>query len=118
VRKTIDADTAFAGFSGGASGFGDPEFVESLRNETVVPGTGLSVFGLQSVARRQLVASGVVLVGIAVAAGLTALRPAHEDLAASQAAGHRLAVVQQPSFATPIGHNIAAVRQRSGVELP
>jgi hypothetical protein len=114
VSKALEVDTEFAGFSGGASGFGDPEFVEFLRNESVVPGTGSSMLGLQSAARRQLVGSAVVAVGIALVAGLTALHPTHDDVTAVQA--HRFAV-QQPTFATPVDHNIAAAKQRN-VELP
>jgi hypothetical protein len=114
VSKASEVDTEFAGFSGGASGFGDPEFVQFLRSESVVPGTGSSVLGLQSAARRQLVGSAVVAVGIALVAGLTALRPVHDDAAAVQT--HRFAV-QEPTFATPVDHNIAAAKQRS-VELP
>jgi hypothetical protein len=114
VTKASEMSTEFAGFAGGASGFGDPEFVEFLRGESVVPGTGSSVLGLQSAARRQLVGSAVVALGIVVVAGLTALRPAHDELTVVQ--GHRFAV-QQPIFATPVNHNVAAVKQRS-VELP
>jgi hypothetical protein len=47
IVTTENFESEFRGFSGGASGFGDPEFVEFLRNESVVPGTGLSVGALQ-----------------------------------------------------------------------
>ena len=105
-------ETEFAGFSGGASGFGDPEFVEILRNEAVVPGTGLSVDALQSVARRQLIGSIVVAVGVVAVAALTAMQPARNQIAA--APSHNFAVVQQPSFVT----QHFAAEKRHNVELP
>jgi hypothetical protein len=112
IVTTENFESEFRGFSGGASGFGDPEFVEFLRNESVVPGTGLSVGALQSVARRQFVGSVVVAVGIVVIAALTAFRPAH--LEASKAPAHNFAIVQQPSFVT---QHYAASKQHE-IELP
>jgi hypothetical protein len=105
-------ESEFTGFAGGASGFGDPEFVELLRHESVVPGTGLSVGALQSVARRQFVGSVVVAIGIVAIAALTAFRPAH--LEASKTPSHNFAIVQQPSFVT---QHYAATKQHE-LEVP
>jgi hypothetical protein len=105
-------ETEFAGFSGGASGFGDPEFVEFLRDESTVPGTGLSVGALQSVARRQLIGSIVVALGVVVIATLLAVRPVHTE--ASNAPTRGMTVVQQPSFVT---QHFAATKQHE-IELP
>jgi len=102
------------GFSGGASGFGDPEFVEVLWEEGAAGGTGLSVSMLQSVARRQLVGSIVVGAIIVIFAGLTALRPAHTDVAGT--AARSMATVQQPVLATPSNRRVAAVKRET--ELP
>ncbi len=102
----------FAGFAGGASGFGDQEFVEILRNESVVAGTGLSVDALQSVARRQLVGSVVVAVGVVAVAALIAVQPMRPDVAATPS--HNFAIVQQPSFVT----QHFAAEKRGQVETP
>jgi hypothetical protein len=102
----------FAGFAGGASGFGDPEFLEILRNETVVAGTGLSVDALQSVARRQLIGSVVVAAGVVAVAALIAIQPMRQDVAMTRS--HNFAVVQQPSFVT----QHFAAEKRGQVELP
>ena len=101
-------------FSGGASGFGDPEFVEVSWEEGAVGGTGLSVSMLQSVARRQLVGSIVVAAIIAIFAGLSALRLAHTDVAGTAARG--TATVQQPVLASPSNRRLAAVKHET--ELP
>lgn len=106
-------ESEFSGFSGGASGFGDPEFNEILRDERVVPGTGMSVDTLQSVVRRQLVGSVVVALGVIVIAGLVAMRPAQVEASAS---GHNFAVVQQPSFVTQ--HFAATKQHEHDIELP
>lgn len=102
----------FVGFSGGATGFGDPEFVDRLAEESVVPGTGLSVGALQSVARRQLAGSIVVAIGVVAVAALTALQPGH--LTANATPSHNFAIVQQPSLVT---QHIAASKQHQ-IELP
>jgi hypothetical protein len=111
MRSIERFENEFSGFSGGASGFGDPEFVESLRQESAVPGTGLSVGTLQSVARRQLVGSIVVAAIIAVVAGFSALRPIHSESEGTVA--HNFATVQQPVLATP---RLAAAKHAT--ELP
>ena len=106
-------EAEFSGFSGGASGFGDPEFSEIVRDERVVPGTGMSVNALQSVARRQLVGSAVAAFGVIVIAALVAMRPAQVE---ASAPNHNFAVVQQPSFVT---QHFAATKQREHeIELP
>jgi hypothetical protein len=104
----------FSGFSGGVSGFGDSDFARVLRDESAVPGTGLSVSMVQSVARRQLVGSIVVLAIIGVFAALTALRPAHT--ASVAAAAHGFPTVQQPVLETPASDRLAAVKRHT--ELP
>lgn len=108
--KRIESE--FAGFAGGASGFGDPEFIDILRNESVVPGTGLSVDALQSVARRQLIGSVVAGALVAIAAALVLMQPMRSDVAATPS--HNFAVVQQPSFVT----QHFAASKRHEVELP
>ena len=108
--KRIESE--FAGFAGGASGFGDPEFIDILRNESVVPGTGLSVDALQSVARRQLIGSIVAGALVAIAAALVLMQPMRSDVAATPS--HNFAVVQQPSFVT----QHFAASKRHEVELP
>ena len=104
----------FSGFSGGVSGFGDPEFARVLSDESAVPGTGLSVSMVQSVARRQLVGSIVMAVIIGVFAALIALRPVHT--ASVAVATHGLATVQQPVLETPASDRLAAVKRHT--ELP
>ncbi len=110
--RTKRLEAEFAGFAGGASGFGDPEFLEVLRNESVVPGTGLSVDGLQSVARRQLIGSAVAAAVVVAVATVTALQPSRHD--AGGATAHSFPVVQQPSFVTE--HYAASKRHE--IELP
>jgi len=105
-------ETEFAGFAGGASGFGDPEFVDILRHESVVPGTGLSVDALQSVARRQLIGSIVAGAVVAAAAAVILMQPMRSEVAATPS--HNFAVVQQPSFVT----QHFAASKRHEVELP
>jgi hypothetical protein len=104
----------FSGFAGGVSGFGDPEFAEIVRDESEVPGTGLTVSTLQSVARRQLVGSVVVLAVIAVFAAFTALRPVHT--ASVAAVNHSFPSVQQPTMETPASDRLAAAKHQT--ELP
>ncbi len=104
----------FSGFSGGVSGFGDPEFARILHDESAVPGTGLSVSMVQSVARRQLIGSIVMAAIIAAFAALTALRPVHN--ASVAVAAHGLATVQQPVLETPASDRLAAVKRHT--ELP
>ncbi|WP_158818041.1 hypothetical protein [Methylocapsa sp. S129] len=76
---------------------------------------GLSLREVQSTTRRQLFASLVAAVVIAVIAGLMAVRPAYRDT--TEAAAPRFATVQQPSWATPPGQRVAAA-VRHGIELP
>jgi len=89
------------------------ESVERLEEEGI--GFGLSGTEVQSVARRQLIASIIVAIVIAAAAGLIALRPAYHD--AASVGPHRFAGAQQPSFATPPAQRVAGLR-RHGIELP
>jgi hypothetical protein len=114
MRATEQLGTEFSDFFGGASGFDDVDFVEFLRDESV-PGTGLSLGALGSVARRQLVGSIVVACGIAAAAALLELRPIQIEMTNGHA--HSLVVVQNPSFVTPARYNIAEIKQRD-IELP
>jgi len=104
----------FSGFSGGVSGFGDPEFAQIIRDEAAVAGTGLSVSAVQSVARRQLIGSIVVAGLIAAVAGFTALRPVHT--ASLAAVNHAFPSVQQPVMETPASDRLAAVKRQ--IELP
>lgn len=78
-------------------------------------GSGLTAAEIQETARRQFVASIAVAVIIAVGAGLAALMPASHHYA--EAAPHRLALVQQPTFATPPAQRVASARQHE-IELP
>jgi hypothetical protein len=110
--KAERLETEFAGFAGGASGFGDPDFVEVLRSESVVPGTGLSVDALQSIARRQLIGSVVAAALVVAIAALTAMQPMRGETAG--APSHNFAVVQQPTFTS---QHFAASKHRE-VELP
>ena len=107
---TIEAGLA------GESGFGDPEFVKCLRQESAVRGTGLSVSALQSVARRQLVGSIVVAGIIAVVAALMALQPIHSE--ATNAPAHSFAVVRQPAFVASAEHIVAMKRQTASADEP
>jgi hypothetical protein len=86
------------------------ENVEHFEGES-----GLGEDQLQVAARRQLVASLIVALVIAAFAGLVALRPAYREAAA--VAPHKLASIQQPSFVTPPGAHVAALKQRE-IELP
>jgi hypothetical protein len=109
--KVDRLEAEFSGFSGGASGFGDPDFVDIVRDETLVSGTGMSVNALQSVARRQLIGSVVVALGVVVIAALVAMRPVQVE---ASSPNHSFAVVQQPSFVT---QHFAATKQHE-IELP
>jgi hypothetical protein len=100
-------------FSGGGSGSGVPEFVEIIRDESEVPGTGLTVSTLQSAARRQLVGSVVALTVIAIFAAFTALRPVHT--ASVAAVNHPFPSVQQPILETPGRDRLAAAKQQTEV---
>jgi hypothetical protein len=68
----------------------------------------LSAGEVRSVIRRQLIGSIVVAVAIAMFAGLTALKPSH---VAENAAVHRFAVVQQPTFVVPASERLAAWKE-------
>jgi hypothetical protein len=110
--KVERLESEFDGFAGGASGFGDSEFLEVLRNEGVVPGTGLSVGALQSVARRQLIGSAIAGALVVVVAAVVAMQPMRND--AANAPQHSFPVVQQPSFVT----EHFAAEKRGQVETP
>ena len=69
----------------------------------------------QSTAHRQLVASIVVALVIAAVAATIAIRPAYRTTPG--AGPHELAGVQQPTFVTPPGHFIAAIRKHE-TEVP
>jgi hypothetical protein len=69
----------------------------------------------QSAAHRQLVASVVVALVIAAVAATMAIRPAYRTT--PDAGPRELAGVQQPTFVTPPGHFIAAIR-RHETEVP
>jgi len=112
MREAERLDIECSGSSGGAPGFADIDLAESMGDESVVLGTGLSIDALGSVARRQLVGSIVVACGIAAAAILAALGPIGVDAADGQAA-HNFPVVQHPAFATSAGHDIAALKTRA-----
>jgi hypothetical protein len=87
--------------------------IDYYDDEAIAPGlTGAEV---RESARRQFVASVAVAVVIALGAGLTLLLPASQPYA--DATAHKVAIVQQPSFVTPAGQRLAAMKQ-SSVELP
>ena len=86
---------------------------ECRQCEEAIAGVELSVEGIRAVARRQLVGSIVVAVLIAGVAGLSATRPAR-DLAAAPFKPI-LPTVQQPTFATPPRHELAAVKRNKEV---
>ena len=105
----------------GESGFGDPEFVAVPRQKFLHPkgavlGTGLSVSGLQSVARRQLVGSIVVVAIIAAVSAFVALQPVHGE--ATDAHAHSFAVVRQAAFVTSAEHILAMKRQAATADEP
>jgi hypothetical protein len=106
-------EKGFAELHGRASGFGDPEFAEIIRDESEVPGTGLTVSALQSVAQRQLIGSIVVLAIIVVCAALTAFRPVHTTSIA--AVSRPFANIQQPIIEAP-NDRLAAIKRKT--ELP
>ena len=60
---------------------------------------GMTTAAIQEVARRQLAASIAVAAVIVLGLGLAALMPASRDYA--EATPHRIASVQQPTFASP-----------------
>jgi hypothetical protein len=79
-------------------------------------GLGVDLTEVRSAARRQLVASMVVAVMIAAMAALIAMKPASQDLATA-ADGHRVAMVEQPTFVIAHPQRVAAMAPRS-LELP
>ena len=87
--------------------------VEILHSENA--GLGLAVEDVPSVARRQLIGSLVAAAVIAAIAVATAFRPAYQD--AAGLASHKVAGVQQASFATSAGQRVATIR-RHEIELP
>jgi hypothetical protein len=113
MRAAKCFEREFTGFSGGASGFGDPEFAEIFSDESEVPGTGLTVSSLQSMAHRQLIGSIVVLGGIAAFAAFAAFRPVHAVSVAG--VSHPFPSVQQP-IPEPVSDRLAAIKHNT--ELP
>jgi hypothetical protein len=61
------------------------------------------------VIRRQLIGSAVIGIGVALFAGLVALRPAGTD--ESAAASRHLWAVQQPVFAQPLEEHLAGLKR-------
>jgi hypothetical protein len=87
--------------------------IEYYDDEAIAPGlTGAEV---RESAKRQFVASVAVAVVIALGAGLTLLAPAAQPYA--EATARKVAIVQQPSFVTPAGQRLAAMKQ-AAIELP
>lgn len=82
--------------------------------DNLINGLGLSVDEVRAVARRQLAGSVAAACLIVAAATLAALRPVHHE--ALYAASHSFPVAQQPAFATPPHHRLAAVK--GGAEVP
>ena len=72
--------------------------------------------GLQSVARRQLVGSIVVVAIIAVVSALVALQPVHSE--ATNAPAHSFAVVRQAAFVASAQHILALKRQAATADEP
>jgi len=81
---------------------------EAGLTEQTIAGVGLSVASMQAVARRQLVGSVVVAMLIAAAAGLTAIRPGGSHDTSRSA--HDFADIQQPTFVTAPGAQMAAMK--------
>jgi hypothetical protein len=82
--------------------------------EEDVIGPGLSDAEIQAVARRQFVASVAVAVVIACGVGLTLVMPASRDRV--EAAAHRFASVQQPTFVSQTPQRSASATHQ--IELP
>jgi hypothetical protein len=114
MRADERFEAGFVGLFGGPSGFGDPEFAETIRDEGEIAGTGLTVSSLQSVAARQLIGSIVVLGIIAVFAAITAFWPVRA--ASIAAVNHPFPSVQRPIMETPTSDRLAAVKHKT--ELP
>jgi hypothetical protein len=76
---------------------------------------GLDLGEVRATARRQLVASVVVAIMIALVACAAAIRPARQDVAAAGA--HRIAIVEHPAFATDHGQRLAAAASHA-IEFP
>jgi hypothetical protein len=74
-----------------------------------------SAAAIKSMAGRQFVASLAVAVVIALGFGLTTLMPTPHHIA--EAAVHRLALVQQPTFVAAPAQRVASARL-AAVELP
>jgi hypothetical protein len=77
-------------------------------------GFGMSAVEIQSVARRQLVASAAVAIVIALGVVFAALTPAGHDRA--EVGAHKFAQVQQPTFVKPADR--VAISNPSGIEGP
>jgi hypothetical protein len=78
--------------------------IEHIDDEAI--GSGFSGAEIKSTARRQFVASAAVAVIIAIGAGLLAMAPAKRDYA--EVAPRRIAIVQHPTFATPLSDRVAS----------
>ncbi len=76
---------------------------------------GLSAAEIKEVAHRQFVASIAVAIVIAIGAGVAMLMPAAHDYA--QLAPHKVATVQQPTFAVPATAR-AETTKKHELELP
>jgi hypothetical protein len=87
-----------------------PDDVQFPGREEAIAGVELSVRGLQDVARRQLLGSIVVAILIAGVAGLAAMQPSREVVAARS--GQISPTVWRPTFATPTSQNVAAVKRK------
>jgi hypothetical protein len=86
---------------------------ESLPDEDVIHGVGISVGAMRSVARRQLSGSVVVAVLVVAVTGLTAVRFDHREVAYLTA--HRFPSVQQPIFVKPTDRVTAAINHKTEV---
>jgi hypothetical protein len=87
---------------------------DSFRYEEEIEGLGITVEAMQAVARRQFVGSFIVAVFVVGVAGLMASRPTHQDF--SEATAQTARSVQQPTFAAPRDHVVAAVKRT--IETP
>jgi hypothetical protein len=96
--NTTDGLKGDLAFTGGASNFGDID---------------LSVGALQSIARRQLVGSIVIICGIGIAAVLVAICPSRSHSASNST----VPAVSQSHFVASVHDNIPTIKQRNS-ELP
>jgi hypothetical protein len=87
---------------------------DSFRYEEEIEGLGITVEAMQAVARRQFVGSFIVAMFVVGAAGLTASRSTYQNLSETTAQTARS--VQQPTFAAPRDHVVAAAKRT--IETP